>query len=362
MKRLFTVLHICLICMVSYAEVENAFAAYVPFLDSVVTETSRGTGTKYAYTYDYRNNPIERISYQKVSGGTWQNSTKNVYSYNTNDSIVSISTYDWESDAWANSLKIENTYDEAGHKTSYFMQKWEQGEWVNSIKNHMTYNEQGLCVLTVRYSWTFDQWEIFAQEETTYDEQGHPTEFRYYSQGGGNLALLYRILYTFDANGNCTLSNMQYWQYNYNTWREAKKNEYSYDTDGNLLTDTYYGWSESANNWSKLSMEEYAYDTDGKQIMSLTIKWNSGEAHYDSKIEFMYDENGLNSITTVYSWNSQTSSWDWRNTSYYYYRSGEMDIASPSVFPSGTIKLLHKENVYILRGDKTYTITGQAVK
>ena len=112
---------------------------------------------------------------------------------------------------------------------------------------------------------------------------------------------------------------------------------------------------------------EYAYDAQGNLVLSIGYRWNKTTStwveNYNKKYEYTYDEMGNRTSKTEYYKDAESMDWSLRSHAEYYYHNFDTSVPEIGSEPSSkSVKLLHNGQIFILRGDRTYTITGQEVR
>jgi len=117
--------------------------------ESILFENNLGLWQEYMrfnFTYDINNKLI--ISYQDNwgSGGSWQPSTKNTYSY-TNNYLTLSEYYTWTNGQWDTTQKSEYNYTN-GNQTQVLYSNWVNGTWVPIQKNERVFLNNNISTET----------------------------------------------------------------------------------------------------------------------------------------------------------------------------------------------------------------------
>ena len=108
----------------------------------------------------------------------WVGSYKTEYTYDSDGSQLSSTSYSWSSDeqAWVGSYKTEYSYDSDGSQLSSTSYSWSSDEqaWVGSYKGELTYDSDGNLLSTTSYSWSSDaqDWEKISKGYYFYSNSG----------------------------------------------------------------------------------------------------------------------------------------------------------------------------------------------
>ena len=266
------------------------------------------------------------------------------------------------------SSKYEYTYNQNNlvDNEVYFILK--SGKWVQSRKKDYTYNAMGkveLCMLYVPNIDTND-WQNNTKSEYSYNEQGDQIERKDSMWNmDGEMWLKFQQLktsYIYDTNDrktasvdSFTLNDVLY---------HVLKYTYEYDDAGKLISVESYIWDSESEVFGKTGRRTYTYDTDGNVTEILIYDWDKQGKTYkmNGRYQMIYDLNGY-LISEVVSMLKDDGEWLLLNKNTYYYHG--YNTAIDYIETSGnalSTKFFRNGQLFIQRGDKTYTVTGQEVK
>ena len=259
------------------------------------------------------------------------------------------------------SRKKEYTYDENGNQLSYTVYFWHNG-WVFHSKSIYSYDAWGNLLSETSYKWDQSTRTLleYLTIEYTYDENGNQlSDLQCYSSGE-----CMKWVYTYDAQGRVLSAILRSKDQSSEVWKERTKWVYTYDEQGNLLSFIGYFWISDINAWIVNFKYEYTYDENGNRL-SMTLyywKYDTEEWVEVSKEEYTYEMYGNLLSRTCYSWKTETNDWILDSQANYYYHYLDMPVPQIIADHHKTTKILHNGQVFILRREKVYTLTGQEVR
>ena len=267
------------------------------------------------------------------------------------------------------SSKYEYTYNQSNLVSSevYFTQK--SGKWVQSRKKDYTYNAMGNVELCMLYVPNIDTngWQNNTKSEYVYNSQGDQIERTdsMWNMDSEMWLTRYQQLktsYTYDADDRIT-SSIDSFLY-LNIYTQVYKYIYKYDASGKLIARETFFWNEDLEAFGEAGKRIYTYDSDGNLIEILTYDWDKQGKTYKMNVRYqmIFDLNGY-LISEVVSMLKDDGEWLLINKNTYYYHG--YNTAIDYIETSGnalSTKFFRDGQLFIQRGDKTYTVTGQEVK
>ncbi len=272
------------------------------------------------------------IKIDSVLFNTYLDETKDVYSYDNNENLISISRQYYFEDCW-NNWEIRNFYfDSLNRFISYShnvwlyeLEIWEikdslfrtynldgnigvEHNWhdyfglgLRESKNKYLYDENRLLVSVIKldkgnnYNWTNisnrefvydsldrvistlyqnwndDEWHNWRLLNTKYDSLGNIME---YCRKGWEDSLWInasKTFYQYNSYGNYTISTFQEWENE--QWMDKQRDECFYDVNGSLLSVFYYYWND--NNWENKFKNESQYLSE--RIITTSYEWENNQ-------------------------------------------------------------------------------------
>lgn len=232
-------------------------------------------------------------------------SKKEVYSYNSRDSLEKREEYSYQNKAWVGSNKVENIYKDTLGRYRIILQN--MPKWNSTTKDFTTnqakityhYNIDESETKTI-FAYTLGNW-YEGQKEVFYYEDGLLMEYNKYSMdsgtgklyksditdnsydGRGNLTESYcsvyidgmgwcksrKYEYKYDDANNCIEYNSWLGDYEQDVWVQSVHYARTFDVYGNILTHTIF----STQNNDVLAIQNYYYSTfeiqDGGEVTEI---------------------------------------------------------------------------------------------
>ncbi len=208
----------------------------------------------YRTTYTYANEKITEIVFQSYYTGVWEQTHREVYTYNTLGYLAEVTEYDRENNAWVAEEKTIVGYNQGSNRPiSFTYQEWESNAWVNTERDidlvwhdfdnvDMTdFEEYNLSSYTYQ-EWANNAWVNVEKETTTYQANG---SYVLIDQNWENGAWVNdsRTTYTNDAKGNFTLDQEEEWQVDKWVITYGFKAVNTYNATDDLTEVIYQEWS-----------------------------------------------------------------------------------------------------------------------
>ncbi len=204
---------------------------------------------RYQYIYDANNNLIE-MSYQIANGsGIFINSTKNTYSYNSDNKITEKLSFSWNtsSSSWDHeSYRTSYTYNANKQLTVELFEQWQTGSssWISGSKTVYTYDGFGnnSAITDLIWNTTSNQWDNFITSDYTYNSKKQITQIISQSWTNNAWKNTSRRTYTFNTNDDLIERLTEKWTGS--AWANNGKNTWDFDANhDNIATDNYSIWS-----------------------------------------------------------------------------------------------------------------------
>lgn len=152
----------------------------------------------------------------------------------------------------------------------------------------------------------------YSQTEFTYNSQGWVTEELVYDYDDNVWVYDYKIVYSYDNDGNLLLAQTYEYQPYSEVWKYNEKVEHTY-TNGHLTLSTQYEWNDNTESWDYDYKTEYNYNSDGyiSEQFDYSFGWDSWI--HEGRTTYTYDNN-FNceyQIEYEYDYDSQNQSYEW---------------------------------------------------
>lgn len=202
------------------------------------------------YSFDANNNLLGYETQRRNSA--WDNSQKNVYTYDNADNRVTELVQGWASatNSWRNNTYTTNTYDSNHNLLTSVKQQWSMSAsvWINNRKETATYNTDNEYTSHIVERWNnaTSSWESFS-----------------------------RYLFAY-ANGNLTNLTEEIYDSNTSAYSPVYRVTHSYDGNHRLVNSISQKPNTTTMAWENEAKETYTYNSNGDQIVHLSEKWDRG--------------------------------------------------------------------------------------
>lgn len=210
-------------------------------------------------------------------------SSKKEYAYDSNDNIITITTFLWSNLKWVNSEKTNYTYDKNRNLTSTISSKWSNNSWVNDTKLVQEFNSLNQLTSKEIYQWNTTQkaWVPLMNYNYVYKTSGA-------------------------ANGKIYTESQWLWDNSQNEYVAYAKTRYTYDDNGFLQIEESLKPAGTGYLWNTNTTETYVRDSQGNV---LSYVYESVSAGPISRYTYTYDDRSNRITTTAYEWDSNSETW-----------------------------------------------------
>lgn len=342
----------------------SAYSAAV--LDSIISTAGRNDKSKAVYAYDAngRNNLITSYVW---SANKWEYNSKAENTFDANDNITEVVYSIWDNNVWANMYRYLYTYDANNAQTSFTYQGWNGTAWENSSRYTYKNRNDGVHYEAVYCNWVNGEWYEADSTFTSFNEAGNPTmmkTYRYHHKESGyekdEWVEASNVVYTYNDKGQQIqrLSQICYYAPE-KTYSNNNKYEYEYDEKGDMSHHSYSYWKKDT--WEQQHSKDYFYNDAHLLTQTILQHCSDGSCTNSQKEEYTYDNEGNTLTESISDWTG--SAWE-QNASYtqYFYHNDSSEALDQISQPSNSKKLIKDGQIFILRGNKTFTLQGQEVK
>lgn len=227
-----------------------------------------------------QNNPI--LSYKYHHDFTPIDST--YYTYNTQGGLTEklIVTYSFNTKKWENSSREVFTLNTNGKVTTELLFKWENNMWEQDFRKTNTFTNNQL-VASLTEDFKNNNWNKLLEQEYRYRQDGKVDTIYYSIFNNGTKRLRAREKYNYNFNGNIE-EKLQENLSGTSVWVATERITYSYTPNGNLIrTEKSISLAGSWNNFDNFN---YTYDTN--DLLRIKEHTNSSANQPVSKEVYLY--------------------------------------------------------------------------
>ena len=282
------------------------FDLYPPYYKDLVDYYYPEKRLNKRLSYKLTDQVIKQIKYDKPD---WTNQERRKYEYNSQNTLVRITTQGWNGNSWDDTYKTEFL------TVGYDSYNLTNGSWNKSSSTRYLYNQEGKNAGSV-YE-TFGSFPTKTKSEYTYNDEGfiaktESSRWNYntnqYEQTGDNN-------YTFNSAGKQTESISR--TYSNGTFVNSYKSVTEYNENGTTKKSTGYSWNSSLSSWTPGNYTEYSYFANTTNQSEAVTKNNNGVPTQ----RLLYTYTATNKIATneTQTWDNSAQSWNpWWKTEYTY--------------------------------------------
>jgi hypothetical protein len=255
-------------------------------IDTAVVRSTTDT-TRHVYSFNSNGKVTSDVT-QLLVGDLWVNAWRISNTYDASNDMLSELYEEWSNGQWVILFRHICTYDANGNMLSYLTETWTNSQWVNWQRYTYTYDANGNTLSELQEDWENGQWVNWFRSTYTYDASGNPLSYLNEYWENGQWVNNFRKTFTYDANGNMLTEFEEVCQYD--QWVNCYRSTYTYDANGNPLSNLHEYWENGqwVNNWRTT----YAYDVNGNQLSQMTERWRYGVWWPVSRFTYTYDANG----------------------------------------------------------------------
>ncbi len=243
-----------------------------------------GTAIPYAkelFTYNGSGKTTSIVSYEN-DNMVMHKDTKEDFTYDANNRIIERLVHDWDtlSNQWKNRIKETTTFTATSNTILYYHWDNNTNQWLELRKTENFIGPNSLDTLTYIYNWN-NQWNLST-----------------------------RTHYTYNSNNDITLRFME--RLIGTTWVNDNKVEWTYDANFNKLSMNQYQWDAQSNMFVADFVIRMGYDNQNNKIYNASASYDASTSswEYSDSSYYYYAANANLDSSFDYSWNGITNSWE----------------------------------------------------
>lgn len=272
---------------------------------------------RYTHAYEAESRRVT-IVMQYWQNGRWNNATRDIELYDTEDNLISRTREIWdETDEWVPEQRDIFTYTNDNRLTESRSQRRSgNGTWYYSHRFTYSYDDNGYVIDETYHQWSRNRWNIIYQITNEYTETGLRTERITYDMRGRRFIRdkAYRYEYDGETN-NMMLQTTRRWTGG--SWEDVKEERYQYDDENRLLRIEYYDFSPGGIA-RLIALDSYIYDeAEGSAERIRERRQPDGTMRGEWRYIYLYDSRGYKISESYHVW--QAGAWveQYRTTSTY---------------------------------------------
>lgn len=320
----------------------HAMPAWLP--DTAFIHNTDGTVSGYyVYQYDKEGRRCE-IRFYAAEAGKWVENQRRSYTYDQRSNLLTDLVQIYEKGLWKNRFRNNYAYDARDNQTLEHYEVWSDSlnRWTSPHIFHYTYNrfdkvdtffredDDSTYIARVFYNYdafgnrTLEQWQFWDtawtdmfRATTTYDSLYRIVDYleeNWNHTHGGPPKLIWEnwlhYAYSYDSAGNCSELQTWIWDCEKEHWINENHYYYTYNPDGKNLTTTLFAWKRGSGEWAKKEFTSNEYDNKGQLARSVTQTPYNKEWTNHRLRNFAYDKAGRQVLLTEAFWDMELQQWD----------------------------------------------------
>ncbi len=277
MKTKITLLFALSVLFFTKAQTKHAITQVDVYDTSITPEYVKNSKT---FSYDSYGQELEYISTNFDSSGTITMQQKTEYSYNSNNLLLQKVYYNYVSGSWINSFKEVYTYNSDNEISILESSYWDSTNnvWISNQKNEFFYNTDNTLDYNIIYSYdtTNSVWIIAQKKTYTYVSSTSLVSLEetfIWDVATSTYFAVARKNYTYDSNYNNTLEIFEYFDTSSSSWVNSSKSSNTFDVNNDLIETISYYWQ--SNDWVPSLKSTYTRNTVGTVTLSETFNYDS---------------------------------------------------------------------------------------
>jgi|GEM_PF-2086707 len=244
------------------------------------------------YSYD-QGRMSEILNQLYVDATTWLNESKQVFAYDSQGQLLSVSNYYWQmsGELWWGDFRVVSEFNN-GRKLCSTTQMYDGTAWVDVSKTTFEYNGQGQCDLECTDMWMGTDWTAMTESHHTYNGNGQLAEtlnksFSYVSSQMENSG---KSTYSYNSHGDKVEVVSEVCMSGY--WENTVRQSYTYNNDYQVTEHLTEQWLYQA--WDNLKRVVNSY-SGGK--LSETVMQDWEDAAWVNQDRLRYDYSGSTAVS-----------------------------------------------------------------
>lgn len=235
-------------------------------------------------------------------------SSRSIYTFSGTLISEIIDQY-WDGTQWSNSSRQIYTYDSNGNEIENVFQYWDDiaNDWIYSYKREQTFNSSNLLLSEAYFLWDNVQnlWIPTSRTNFDYDSNGNVILREYLYSDGITLVPIQKYEYTYDVNNNVTNVTVSFWDSNISAYYYSYKQDYYY-TASRLDSILFYSYDIFSLTWFLGGKTEFEYDSLQALIREEYFGFNgnfepySKKQYFYSNINLVVHPNPMYNLISIY--------------------------------------------------------------
>ncbi len=199
------------------------------------------------------------------NGSSWENSQGYNYEYDTNDNLISTTSYYWNVGVWIESYKEIYTYNSNNKVLTSTYQFHDSNMFVNSFRTTYTYDGNNNVIVLLDETWIGSQWENDFILDLNYVGGNIDNGI---GQTWNGSAWVNEDLTTLTYSNN-RLEQLNYDEWVNGSWVNSDREILSYNTNNYIISNVIEVWNGSV--YVEEESTNYTIDSNGNRLSETEI-------------------------------------------------------------------------------------------
>ncbi|NNF75247.1 MAG: T9SS type A sorting domain-containing protein [Flavobacteriaceae bacterium] len=244
----------------------------------------------------------------------WRFDTRELYTYDNGGSKeTNLLRLNWNGVNWENFYQFNKDYNGNNDLSQSIQQNWDNTgmTWQDSSRELYTYNTSNLAVMYQYAIWNGAAWMVFNDNQYAYDTMGNRIEDIRRDLNFATMILENSQRWVYNYSGSLLQDEIyQEWRDFLSAWENVEKKDYSYNGNQDVSLLEVRAWQTVSSDWSDpYEQSIFSYNID--ELLEEVVEQIYGSGMWNNSTR------GLNSYTNGnltqllgQEWNSGTTSWD----------------------------------------------------
>lgn len=245
------------------------------------------------YSYNSSGKEVESIyGSWNATTSLWDYTDDNLTTYTPTGQIAEIIVLSNNGTAWENGSRETYSYDAIDNLLSKTYQTWDigTGAWVNSTQYNYSYNASNLLTQTIFKQWDIpsSSWKNKSRIDKVYLPNTSLSSETWYiwNTTGSVWDYSMRYLYTYTTAGYKDLETTQSYNLTSLTWVNIVLTDHNYDANNKEIETLESNWNTTTSTWQIITRKTYEYIGGNLVAEDNYSNWNTAMSYFNNHIRF----------------------------------------------------------------------------